>query len=85
MLAEKKFTEEKAINTKTGVLIDKSGSCAVICLIIDDACYIANLGDSRAMTSSETGKNINQITVDHNPSNKIEIKRILEIGGKIYQ
>ena len=27
---------------------DKSGSCALVCLIIDNKLYIANCGDSRA-------------------------------------
>jgi protein phosphatase 2C family protein 2/3 len=30
-------------------MIDKSGSCAVVALIIDDVCYIANVDDSRAV------------------------------------
>ena len=28
-----------------------SGSCAVVALIVADRCYIANLGDSRAVLS----------------------------------
>lgn len=30
---------------------DKSGSCCVVTLIVGDTCYIANVGDSRAVMS----------------------------------
>lgn len=36
--------------------LDKSGSCAIITLIIDDICFIANTGDSRAVMSANGGK-----------------------------
>lgn len=28
---------------------NKSGSCALACLILDDTCWIANVGDSRLL------------------------------------
>ena len=31
--------------------MDKSGSCAIITLIVDEAVYVANVGDSRAILS----------------------------------
>lgn len=33
------------------IVRDKSGSCAIICLLCDQDVYIANVGDSRAITS----------------------------------
>jgi serine/threonine protein phosphatase PrpC len=48
-------------------------------------CYIANVGDSRIIRSSDNGKTVQQLTVDHRPSNEIEMKRIISNGGKIYQ
>jgi serine/threonine protein phosphatase PrpC len=33
--------------------IDKSGSCAIILLIIDGMAYVANVGDSRAIMSAK--------------------------------
>jgi protein phosphatase 2C family protein 2/3 len=32
--------------------IERSGSCAIITLIVDDICYVANTGDSRAVMSA---------------------------------
>lgn len=41
----------KNCQTKNNELIRVSGSCAVILLIYGDICYIANVGDSRAILS----------------------------------
>ncbi|CAK79657.1 unnamed protein product (macronuclear) [Paramecium tetraurelia] len=64
-------------------VLDKSGSCAVIALIVDKAIYIANIGDSRAILSHQ-GK-CSSITVDHKPSSENEQQRITKLGGQIYQ
>ena len=34
---------------------DRSGSCAIIVLVVDNEVYIANVGDSRAIMSAEHG------------------------------
>jgi protein phosphatase PTC2/3 len=48
--AEKKFIEMN-YNEETEELLDKSGSCAIVILIIGDVCFAANVGDSRALLS----------------------------------
>jgi protein phosphatase 2C family protein 2/3 len=48
-------------------------------------CYIANVGDSRAVISKYGGKVSQPLTNDHKPSDDAELKRILEAGGKVYQ
>jgi protein phosphatase PTC2/3 len=52
--------------TKYGIN-DKSGSCAIVVLIVDDVCYIANVGDSRAVLSGEKGRKVYPLSIDHNP------------------
>jgi serine/threonine protein phosphatase PrpC len=71
--------------SRNGEVLDRSGSCAVITFIVDDICYIANVGDSRAIMSKNRGKEIVELTNDHKPNNPNEKRRIIESGGKVYQ
>lgn len=64
---------------------DGSGSCCIVTLIVDDTCYVANLGDSRAILASEGLRKVYQISKDHKPSNMGEQERVISAGGKIYQ
>jgi len=82
--AEQHFIENIALD-KNKELKDKSGSCAVILLIVDNKIYIANVGDSRCVLSMENGKKFIQVTKDHKPSEPEEMSRIKSFGGKLYQ
>ena len=73
-----------AYDAKTKSLLDKSGSCALIMLIINNILYSINLGDSRALYSYDTGKWLMQITRDHKPNDEVEKRRIEKCGGKVY-
>ena len=75
--------EFKKVAIQNGKLVDKSGSCAVIALIINDIIYAINLGDSRALYSSNGGKEFYQITRDHKPNDVKEKTRIEKNGGKV--
>ena len=70
------------INNK---LIDNSGSCGLILLLINNLIYIANVGDSRCLGSFKNGKIQKDITLDHKPNTPYEKERIIKNGGKIYQ
>lgn len=48
-------------------------------------CYVANVGDSRAVMSGSGGSRVFTLSRDHKPTDEIEQKRIIECGGKIYQ
>ena len=63
---------------------EKSGSCAIIVLIVETNTYIANVGDSRAIMSAEEGKKLFVLSRDHRPNEETEKNRIVENGGKIY-
>ena len=75
---------KKAYDPINNILLDKSGSCALIMLIINNILYSINLGDSRALYSYDSGKCLLQITRDHKPNDEIEKKRIEKAGGKVY-
>jgi len=64
---------------------DRSGSCALIMVTIDDNCYICNIGDSRAVISQNGGASRFALTRDHKPNDKMEQKRIVDAGGSVYQ
>ena len=72
-------------DTESGKLIDKSGSCAVSALIMDEWCFIINLGDSRGLYSFDSGNKLFQITRDQKPNDPIEKERIEKAGGSIYK
>lgn len=76
--AEKKFLQ--LCQTENGI-IDKSGSCAIVVLIVEDMCYVANVGDSRALLSSDQGQKLYSLSRDHKPNDDLEKKRIIEAGG----
>ena len=82
--AEKDFINNYALSDKKEI-IDKSGSCAIIILIVDRKVYIANVGDSRCLLSMENGKKYIEVTKDHKPNSPNELKRIKKYGGNIYQ
>ncbi|CAG9335687.1 unnamed protein product [Blepharisma stoltei] len=63
---------------------EKAGSCALVVLIVGKMCYIANLGDSRAVISAYKGQQAISITRDHKPDDPEEQARIYQNGGSIY-
>ena len=69
--AEEEWITKYALsgNLKEGteVVVDRSGSCAIVVLIVDEMCYVANVGDSRAVLSGEKGSRIFPLSRDHKP------------------
>ena len=65
--------------------LDYSGSCAIIVLILNNECYIANLGDSRAIYSYNGGAKFYQLSRDHKPNDPKEKERIYKAGGSIFK
>lgn len=76
---------EEARETNHEGFVDNSGSCAIVVLIVNDICYVANVGDSRAIMSANGGKNVLELSKDHKPNEEGEAYRIIHEGGKIYQ
>jgi protein phosphatase 2C family protein 2/3 len=79
--AERAFLS--SVETSSGVQ-DRSGSCANVVLIIKDTCYVANVGDSRAVLSCEKGLKLHELSQDHKPNLPSERERIEKVGGKVY-
>ena len=84
--AENEFLNNYALDKNNNMnIIDRSGSCAVVIIIVDNKIYIANVGDSRAVLSLNYGNEYLIVTEDHKPSNEKEKARIIEKGGQVYQ
>lgn len=66
-------------------IYDKSGSCAIIVLIVEKECFVANVGDSRAILSAESGLRLFDLSQDHRPNEEAEFYRIQDNGGQVYQ
>lgn len=66
-------------------MLDKSGSCAIVALLIEKRIFIVNVGDSRAIMSVDGGNFCYNLSIDHKPNDDIEQKRIDGNGGKVYQ
>ncbi len=47
--------------------LDRSGSCAIVVLIVGDMCYVANVGDCRAIMSVDGGNKCLLLSKDHKP------------------
>ena len=82
---ENEFINKIAIDKNTGNILDRSGSCAILVIVIDTKIYVVNVGDSRGIMSLNGGKEYKTITTDHKPSNENEKKRIIQSGGEVYQ
>ena len=53
--------------------------------MVDEMCYVGNIGDSRCILSLREGQELRQITRDHKPNDPIEKERIVRSGGSVYQ
>jgi len=69
--AERKFFEQ-AYSKEAQSIVDKSGSCAIVVLIVGSICYVANVGDSRALLSGHGGDKIYALSRDHKPGDDEE-------------
>jgi protein phosphatase 2C family protein 2/3 len=84
--AENEFLNNYALDPSNNMnILDRSGSCAVIIVIVDTKIYIANVGDSRGVLSLNNGNQYIVVTEDHKPSNEKEKNRIIQSGGQVYQ
>jgi len=53
-------------------MLDKSGSCAIVALLVEKRVYIVNVGDSRAIMSYDGGNFCCNLSLDHKPNDEQE-------------
>ena len=83
--AEEDFLNNHALSPNKEEIKDKSGSCALILLLVENNIYIVNVGDSRCLVSKHNGNEYKEVTKDHRPNSPNESIRIKNNGGSIYQ
>lgn len=54
-------------------------------MTVEKECYIANVGDSRALLSADSGMRLFDLSQDHRPNEEAEFYRIQDNGGQVYQ
>ena len=82
--AETEFLRNAHLESVGGE-VQRSGSCAIVVLIVGEIAYVANTGDSRAIMCIDSGKNFVKLSKDHKPEDPDETLRIEKNGGKVYQ
>lgn len=83
--AEHRLKQKHSLTQNLDKKHDTSGSCAIVVIIIEGVCYVANLGDSRGLLSSSGLTECYSITRDHKPEDIDEKRRIEENGGKLWR
>ena len=74
----------KLSENPSNVELQRAGSWLNVVVVIDDMWYVANVGDSRSIMSTQGGKIVYQLSKDHKPSDPSERDRVIDSGGKIY-
>lgn len=64
--------------------VDRSGSCAIVVLVVGSKVYVANVGDSRAVLSMDRGMHHEDLSSDQKPNDPNERSRIYSHGGEVY-
>ena len=72
---------QKAKSEKDAAKKEQVGTTACVALVTDSEIYVANCGDSRCVLGKK-GIAL-QMSIDHKPTLKEEIKRVINAGGKI--
>ncbi len=83
--AEASFLKETLQSFDQTHKLERAGSCALSALFVNDDCYIANVGDSRAILSSNEGRLVTALSQDHRPNDPQEYQRVFEAGGSVYR
>jgi serine/threonine protein phosphatase PrpC len=53
-------------------MLDKSGSCAIVVLLIEKKMFVINVGDSRAIMSYDGCNFCINLSIDHKPNDENE-------------
>lgn len=81
--ADKLFLEMVQIKAARGAAPDRSGASAIVMVVIEDMCYLASLGNCRAIMSGGGGTRSFNLYREHTLTDEAEKKRVVKAGGKL--
>jgi protein phosphatase 2C family protein 2/3 len=81
--ADKAFLETVRAKTSRGTLPDRSGASVIVLIVAGDSCYLASLGNCRAVMSGGKGTHSFNLYREHTLNDVHEKKRVMKAGGNI--
>jgi protein phosphatase 2C family protein 2/3 len=81
--ADKAFLETVQAKTSRGTLPDRSGASVIVLIVAGDSCYLASLGNCRAVMSGGRGSRSFNLYREHTLNDVHEKKRVMKAGGNI--
>jgi protein phosphatase 2C family protein 2/3 len=81
--ADQAFLEYVQAKAARGNGLDKSGASAIVLVVIQDICYIASLGNCRAIMGGGMGSRSYNLYREHTLCEDNERKRVIRAGGNV--
>lgn len=73
----------KSLAAKPG--LEKTGTCALYLINLNNRLFVVNIGDSKAIVSHSYGSPVQDLVVIHRPDVESEAARIVKEGGHAYR
>eukprot|EP00359_Climacostomum_virens_P000200 CAMPEP_0204896420 /NCGR_PEP_ID=MMETSP1397-20131031/153_1 /ASSEMBLY_ACC=CAM_ASM_000891 /TAXON_ID=49980 /ORGANISM="Climacostomum Climacostomum virens, Strain Stock W-24" /LENGTH=367 /DNA_ID=CAMNT_0052064023 /DNA_START=111 /DNA_END=1210 /DNA_ORIENTATION=- len=80
---DKQFLDTVQSKTTKASTPDRSGASVIVLIVVEDSCYIASLGNCRAVMSGGKGSRSYNLYREHTLNDEIEKKRVIKAGANV--